>query len=544
MHATKSNAASRIRFPAPPEIPESMRVDASKLSMRWLVNGEIRVWNGPGNDVLSPVCVDRGGTLERHVIGRLPALDARASLEALAAAKTAWDGGRGAWPTAPVKTRIEALVKFVERMAATREDVVRLLMWEIAKTRKDAEVEFDRTVVYVRDTIEALKELDRSCGRFMVNEGYVGQARRSPLGVVLCMGPFNYPLNETYTTLIPALAMGNTVVSKLPKYGGLCQMPLLEAFRDSFPAGVVNIIQGDGATIVGPIMESGDVDSLAFIGSARVGNVLRRQHPRPNRCRVVAGFGAKNPAVILPDADLDAIVKECVAGALNFNGQRCTALKLFHVHESIAGDFAARMATAVAALKPGMPWEPGVSITPLPEEGKPEHLAEMIADAVGKGARVLNEGGGEIHGSFLTPAVVYAVKPGMQLHEVEQFGPVVPIAKYSDEREVDEQMKSSPYGQQMSIFGKDPRKIARFIDAHVNLVSRINVNTQCRRGPDTFPFTGRKDSAEGTLSVADALRAFSIRCVVATSANPANTELVTEIVTRRLSTFLSTDYVF
>ncbi|HVM12211.1 MAG TPA: aldehyde dehydrogenase family protein, partial [Actinomycetota bacterium] len=192
----------------------------------------------------------------------------------------------------------------------------------------------------------------------------------------------------------------------------------------------------------------------------------------------------------------------------------------------------------------GMPWQPGVSITPLPEHGKPETLAAMVADAVSKGARVVNRDGGAVHGTWMKPAVVSGVKPGMQLHELEQFGPVVPIATWRDEREVDEQMKASPYGQQMSIFGKDPQRIARFIDAHVNGVSRINVNTQCRRGPDTFPFTGRKDSAEGTLSVSDALRAFSIRCVVATSADPANTGLVTEIVTRRLSTFLSTDYVF
>src|SRR6185503_4590319 len=119
------------------------------------------------------------------------------------------------------------------------EPVVRLLMWEIGKSRKDSETEFDRTVVYIRDTIEAAKELDRTSSRFVLSGGYLVQTRRTPLGIVLCMGPFNYPLNETYTTLIPALLVGNAVVSKLPKFGALLHLPILEAMRVAFPPGVV-----------------------------------------------------------------------------------------------------------------------------------------------------------------------------------------------------------------------------------------------------------------------------------------------------------------
>ena len=161
--------------------------------------------------------LDRDGKLERAVLGRLPQLDTAEALAALAAARRAWDQGRGAWPTLPVAGRIACMEKLLAGMGAVREEVVRLLMWEIAKTRKDAETEFDRTVAYIRDTIEALKDLDRAAARFVIEEGTIGQIRRAPLGVVLCMGPFNYPLNETFTTLIPALIMGNTVVCKLPK---------------------------------------------------------------------------------------------------------------------------------------------------------------------------------------------------------------------------------------------------------------------------------------------------------------------------------------
>jgi glyceraldehyde-3-phosphate dehydrogenase (NADP+) len=533
-----------IAFPTPAEIPETMRVDAARLSMRWLVNGEIRVWEGEGAEVRSPVCT-RGedGSLTRVVIGRTPSLDRAAALEALAAAQSAWGDGRGEWPTMRVARRLGAMEHFASEMTKAREEVVRLLMWEIGKTRKDAETEFDRTVLYVRDTIEALKDLDRQSARFVMEEGFLGQIRRSPLGVVMCMGPFNYPLNETFTTLIPALVMGNTVICKLPKYGALLHVPLFAALRDAFPPGVINVITGDGPTTVGPIMESGEVDVLAFIGTSRVVNILKRQHPRPNRLRSITGLEAKNPAIVLPDADLDVAVKECVSGALSFNGQRCTAIKQIFVHRAVEGPFLERLGAAVDALRAGMPWEPGVSLTPLPEENKPERLAAMIDDAVQKGARVVNRGGAKL-GTFLRAAVVHPVTPEMELYREEQFGPLVPVATFDDEREIDAFMRASAYGQQVALFGRDRKKMAFLVDALVNQVSRINLNSQCRRGPDTFPFTGRKDSAEGTLSVSDALRAFSIRTVVATASNDDNKALVSDIVVGRMSSFLSTDFIF
>jgi glyceraldehyde-3-phosphate dehydrogenase (NADP+) len=540
---TASPASLLPCFPTADEIPADARIDDAAWSMRWLAGGEIRTWSGPGAEVRSPVCLRRpDGGLERKLVGRTPLLDAASALEALGHARTAWDHGRGAWPSMPVRERVACTERFLFGMQKAREDVVRLLMWEIGKTRKDAESEFDRTVVYARDTIDALKDLDRSSSRFVISEGTLGQIRRSPLGVILCMGPFNYPLNETFTTLIPALIMGNTVVSKLPRYGALLHVPLFPAFRDAFPPGVVNIIQGDGPTVIGPIMASGDVDCLAFIGTSKVANILKRQHPRPNRLRCITGLEAKNPAIVLPDAALDVAVKEVVGGALSFNGQRCTAIKLTFVHEDVADAFVAELAEAVDALPAGMPWDPGVKLTPLPEDGKPDYLAGLVMDAVTHGARVVNAGN-EIAGTFYRPAVVYPVTPAMALYGVEQFGPVVPVARFRDEHEIDAFMQHSAYGQQVALFGRDPRRMANLLDALVNQVSRINFNTQCRRGPDTFPFTGRKDSAEGTLSVQDALRAFSIRTVCATDTSEGNKALVTSILSEHLSSFLSTDFI-
>jgi len=535
---------SKLRFPTEAEIPENVRVDASRYSMKYLLEGEVRVWSGEGVDVRSPICT-RGpdGALTRVLVGRAPMLDEAEAMRALEAARKAWGDGRGAWPSMRVARRINCTERFVDEMVKAREDVVRLLMWEIAKTRKDAEAEFDRTVAYIRDTIEALKEQDRQGSRFVMEEGFLGQIRRSPLGVVLSMGPFNYPLNETFTTLIPALIMGNTIVCKLPRHGALLHAPLFEAMASCFPPGVLNVFQGDGAATVGPIMRSGHVDALAFIGTSRVVNLLKRQHPKPNRLRSITGLEAKNPAIILPDADLDVAARECAAGALSFNGQRCTAIKLIFVHRSVAEEFCKKLSEVVDALPAGMPWEKGVALTPLPEDNKPARLAALVDDAVAGGARVINQGG-HAEGTFYRPAVVFPVTPGMALYHEEQFGPVVPVAIYQDEAEIDAFMRASDYGQQVALFGRDRRKIAFLVDALVNQVSRINLNSQCRRGPDTFPFTGRKDSAEGTLSVSDALRAFSIRTVVAAASNDPNKELVTDIVTGRMSSFLSTDFIF
>jgi len=290
-------------------------------------------------------------------------------------------------------------------------------------------------------------------------------------------------------------------------------------------------------------MKSGKVDVLAFIGSSRVADILKQQHPKPHRLRCVLGLEAKNAAIVLKDAELDQTVKECVLGALSFNGQRCTALKILFVHENIIKTFLAKFTEALGQLKCGMPWDGGVQITPLPEPNKTKYLSELIGDATAKGARVINEGGGAVNHTFMYPGVVYPVRPGMRLYTEEQFGPVIPIASFTDIEEPMRYVIQSNYGQQVSIFGSDPDVIANLIDPLVNQVCRVNINSQCQRGPDTFPFTGRKDSAEGTLSVSDALRVFTIRTLVAAKGNEKNKDIIKSIATRRKSKFLSTDFI-
>jgi acyl-CoA reductase-like NAD-dependent aldehyde dehydrogenase len=465
-------------------------------------------------------------------------------MEALDAAVKAYDNGRGEWPTMSVADRIKCVESFTQKMIEKKEIVVKLIMWEIGKSYADSIKEFDRTVEYIYATIDSLKDLDRDSSRFQIEQGIIAQIRRSPLGVVLCMGPFNYPLNETFTTLIPALIMGNTLLFKPPKHGTLLHYPLLEAFRTSFPKGVVNTIYGRGNKIVPSLMQSGKINVLTLIGSSRVADELKKLHPKVNRLRAILGLDAKNAAIINKDADLDLAVSETVLGSLSFNGQRCTALKIIYVHRSIAPEFLKRLSAQVSKLKYGMPWEKGVALTPLPEPNKPTYLTECIEDAKAHGAKVINENGGQVSESFFYPAIVYPVNSQMKLYREEQFGPVIPVVPFDDLEEPIEYLIGSSHGQQVSIFSNSAAVISSLIDPLVNQVSRVNINCQCQRGPDTFPFTGRKDSAEGTLSVVDAIRSFSIRSLVAAKFTEDTKELLNEIVSEDSSNFLSTKFIF
>ena len=526
------------------QVPEEFKLEEEVHQREYLSNGELRAWDGEVHEVLSPICLKTPEGLKRKVIGTYPLCSEKEAAEALDAAVTAYNNGRGEWPTMSVGDRISCVEKFTGRIIEKKAIVVKLLMWEIGKSYADSVKEFDRTVEYIHATIDALKDLDRQSSRFSIEQGIVAQIRRSPLGVVLCMGPFNYPLNETFTTLIPALIMGNTLLFKPPKHGTLLHYPLLEAFRDCFPKGVVNTIYGRGNKIIPDLMKSGQINVLTLIGSSKVANELKKLHPKVNRLRAILGLDAKNAAIITAKADVQLAVQETVLGALSFNGQRCTALKIIFIHRTLADVFLKELTKAVEQLKFGMPWENGVSLTPLPEPHKPGYLQECIADAIANGATVVNEHGGAVNESFVYPAIVYPVNKEMKLYTEEQFGPVIPVVPFDDLEETIDYLIESTHGQQVSIFSNDEEEIAALIDPLVNQVSRVNINCQCQRGPDVFPFTGRKDSAEGTLSVVDALRSFSIRSLVATKLNENNKHLINEIVEGNSSNFLSTRYLF
>ncbi len=524
------------------EIPEKFQIKPIEQDT-YLVDGKLIRWKGKKTDVFSTILTEKDGKRVPTRLGSIPYLGEEEALSALDAAHKAYERGQGLWPTMKVSDRIKCMETFVEKMKEKREEVVNLLMWEICKNYPDSQKEFDRTVEYIYDTIEDYKNMDRDSAKFHKQDGIHAHIRRGPLGVVLCLGPYNYPLNETFCLLIPALIMGNTAIFKPAKHGVLLISPLLEAFQEAFPPGVVNIVYGRGREVAAPIMKTGKIDVLALIGHSSSANALQKQHPKQNRLRLVLGLEAKNPAIILPDADLDLAVAECIAGTLSFNGQRCTALKVVYVHENIAESFNRKYADAVDALKFGLPWEEGVKLTPLPEPDKPAYIQGLIDDALAKGAQIINEKGGEQTENYIFPAVLFPVTKDMKVYQEEQFGPVVPILTFKSIDEPLDDMAESNYGQQVSLFGKEVKTLAPLIDTLVNLVVRVNLNSSCQRGPDVYPFTGRKDSAVGTLSVHDALRSFSIRTFVASKDNDYNNAILNELLDTKKSNFVSTDYL-
>ncbi len=535
----------RSLFPALDEIPAEHRLPGPVRQAALLIDGELTPWSGRMEKVFSPIGVrnEKGG-VNPVEIGATPLAGEAEAEAALSAAVAAYDQGRGSWPTMTVAERIACMQTFTKAMIACRAEVVRLLMWEIGKSLANSEKEFDRTVEYIRATIDAVRNLDNENSRFVIVDGTIGQIRRTPLGVVLCMGPYNYPLNETFATLIPALIMGNTVVFKPPKWGVLLFTPLLDAFRDAFPKGVINFVYGEGRVVVPPLLKSGKINVLTLIGSSAVADELKKMHPKVNRLRAVLGLDAKNAAIILPDADIDLAVRECLSGALSFNGQRCTALKMLIVHHSIVDAFLVRFVEELGKLRLGMPWESGVSITPLPDLDKVRAMQELVEDAQAKGAKIVNAEGAEAYATLFRPAVVYPVAPGMRLYREEQFGPIVPVMAFDDIKTALDYVVTSEHGQQVSIFSSDAEKIGELVDPLVNQVCRVNINCQCQRGPDVFPFTGRKDSAEGTLSVTDALRSFSIRSMTAVKQTEAGKKLLDDIVLNHKSKFINTRFVF
>mmetsp|Transcript_66328 Transcript_66328/g.110214 ORF Transcript_66328/g.110214 Transcript_66328/m.110214 type:complete len:564 (+) Transcript_66328:36-1727(+) len=530
--------AASDQFACPSLPPAGVGPSSERYNTKPVVDGGFKfiggiktAFEGPFDDVKSPIFDESTG--ERAIIGRLPRMGEHDALEAVQAAAAAWDEGQGEWPKMSMAKRIQAIEAFVSKLSDVRDDIVEVLMWEIAKNSQDAAKEFDRTMEFIRSAISEIKAdptIRQGFGFAEWSEvsGVSVRVRRGPVGVMLGLAPFNYPLNEMYAMLIPALLMGNVAVLKLPAIGGLSHVLTAEAFGSVLPPGVINFVSGSGRTTMGPIMRSGLVDVLGFIGGTKGADALIKEHPKPHRLKVFSQLEGKNLGIVLPDADLDVAAAQCTLGATAYNGQRCTAIKLIMVHDSIADEFVKKLIARISALKVGLPWEHGVAITPLPEPNKPKYLEELMRDAISKGATLANadNGGGSVAGALMTPAVIDRVSSAMRLFHEEQFGPVVPIARYANLSEVQAAIKASWNGQQASIFTSKAQAAGPLIDTLSTVVGRINLNTQCGRSPDVVPFSGRRSSAMGTMSVTEALRVFSIETVVAYPAKDETSESV------------------
>lgn len=497
------------------DVPAQYRLALPINQQSYLVSGKLERWTGATDPIFSPICLDQNGVSRPVQLGTVPSLTKEQAKAAVTAATEAYGGGLGEWPSFTSEERIKRVEGFVSAMEKVRDEVVNRIMWEIGKTLPDARTEFDRTVTYIRQSIDALRELNSGSESVITRDGISARVAYGPRGVTLAMGPSNYPLNETFQTLIPALLMGNTAIFKPPRLGVLLFEPLLPLFKEHFPSGVVNVVYGKGEEVIAPIIQSGKLDLFLFIGGTNTADALIKNATNPHKIHLVFGLAAKNVGIVLPSADIKASAKESVKGALSYNGQRCTALKRLAVHESVADEYVQAVVDEVNARKPGMPWENGVSDTPLPELSKIAYFDGLVQDAVAKGATVVNPGGGTSNGTYFKPAVLYPVTSDMRIFHEEQFGPVVPITTFTDVKDVYRDIASDIYNQGISVFSSNPAEIDAMIPTLRNLACRININSQCQRGPDILPFSARKSSGLGTLSILHALKETAVPIVLA-----------------------------
>lgn len=329
----------------------------------------------------------------------------------------------------------------------------------------------------------------------------------------------------------------------------LCHQSAVEAFK-ALPEGTIHFISGSGRATMPPVMKTGHIDGLAFIGGSKAADDLIKQHPEPHRLKVFLQLEANNMAIYLEDlftdksgAGLENALVETITGTTSYNGQRCTALKLLYVPEKFGNMFTEIFVKKIESLPVGLPWQKFgdgkfSKITPLPNRKRVEYMKELIDDAVAKGAKIMNKDGGTIVGgsdsTLMVPAVLYPVTADMRVYHEEQFGPVIPIALYSDINTVLDFGQEGPYGQQVSIFtNQDAAMASNIIDRFSSVFGKINLNSQCGRSPDTLPFSGRRSSAMGVMSVSHALKEFSVPTVIAYKENKelANTKLAADVET-------------
>ena len=516
-------------FPTASEIPEPARIHRGDQPPSMLIDGRVRTVHGTDQQipVYSRVGMREGNELAPVLVGFEPKVGPHEVAEAIGASERALANGNGGWSAAAPEVRIAAVEKFATQLAADTERIARLLMWEIGKPLASGRAEVTRSLDYIKDTIAELRVLGGGgiyTGQAGKTTHYARDATR-PLGTVLCVAPFNYPINEFLTTVIPALLMGNVVIAKTPRFGVLANQVLMAAFAEAFPAGVVALLPGDGRVVLPAVIShrtndvfgnaKGTIDVLAFIGSEGAANAILAQHPTPSFVHKILGLGAKNAAIVLPGANAIDVAGKLAKGSLGFNGQRCTAEKIVFVPAGSEGDaVVAVLADRVARLPLGMPWDPAAAITPLPEPTKLAAMWALLSDATARGAMIVNPGGGNGYYSIMRPAVLDHVALGMKIYDEEQFGPIVPIVRYRDVAEVVEWHVRSPYGQQVGIHGPESPARREVVSTLASFVARINLNDVCQRGPDTFGFTAADKSGFGTLSIRNALLAFSRNVIV------------------------------
>ena len=440
--------------------------------------------------------------INQEELGTVPAMTQAEVDEAMKAARAALP----AWRALSAVERAAYLHKTAAILERDKEEIGTILAKEVAKGIKAAIGEVVRTADLIR---YAAEEGLRITGQAMEGGGFeaasknkLAVVRREPVGVVLAIAPFNYPVNLSASKIAPALIAGNVVMFKPPTQGSISGLLLAKAFEEAgIPAGVFNTITGRGSEIGDYIIEHKEVNFINFTGSTPIGERIGRlAGMRP----IMLELGGKDAALVLEDADLEHAAKQIVAGAFSYSGQRCTAIKRVIVLESVADTLVTLLQAEVAKLTVGDPFD-NADITPVIDNASADFIWGLIEDAQEKGAQALTPIKRE--SNLLWPVLFDQVTKDMKVAWEEPFGPVLPIIRVANVEEAIAFANESEFGLQSSVFTNDFKKA--FEIAEKLEVGTVHINNKTQRGPDNFPFLGVKGSGAGVQGIKYSIEAMT-----------------------------------
>jgi succinate-semialdehyde dehydrogenase / glutarate-semialdehyde dehydrogenase len=414
--------------------------------------------------------------------------DAEAALAAAAEQQAAWAA------TAP-RERGEILRRAFEALVAQSEDLALLMTLEMGKALAESRAEIAYSSEFFRWFSE---EAVRIHGRYMTNTSGDGRilTLRQPVGPCVFVTPWNFPAAMGARKIAPALAAGCTIVVKPAQQTPLSMLALAKILEQAgLPGGVLNVITAKhSGAVIEPLLRDPRTRKLSFTGSTEVGRRLIEQSAE-QVLRVSMELGGNAPFLVFEDADLEAALEGAMLAKMRNVGEACTAANRFHVHESLAGEFADGLAARMGALKVGPGTEPQTDVGPLIDEAQRTKVTELVDDALARGARVL-VGGERIEGRgyFFAPTVLADIPDDARLLGEEIFGPVAPIATFSTDAQAIEAANRTEYGLVAYVYTRDLSRALRVCEAIETGMVGLNRGAVSNAAA---PFGGVKQSGFG-----------------------------------------------
>lgn len=465
-----------------------MKVEKSVCKVQNFIDGNFVC--GSGSEKIQDL---NPANLDEVIAEYIPSTDDDAQ-QALNAAQTAFP----TWSIVPAPERGNYLFRVAERMEAKKEELAHLITREMGKRLIEAQKEVEYAINILRFYAG---EGTRLNGELIASDhpDIQIQLLKEPLGVVLAVTPWNFPLSIPTWKIAPALVAGNTVVLKPSSETPLVAMKLMQLFQEAdLPKGVVNAVIGPGR-LVSKMIHHPAVQVITFTGSNRVGNLIYQEASQEMK-RVQLEMGGKNPLIVLDDADLDLAVDLAIRGGYGQAGQACTATSRVIVQSSIVDEFSRRLVEQVRELKVGNGFDPDVDMGPQVSQAELTSTVEAIQQALEDGATLLY--GGEVlkttsnqNGFFIQPTVLSDVKPGMKIALEEVFGPVIAVMEVDTVEEAIELANEVEYGLSAAVCTKSLKRMNQVVQGLQSGLVKVNMTTT----GTSFqaPFGGYKKSSNG-----------------------------------------------